>query len=189
MRAALLVFVLLFVSAGVAAAQAPPQPQPFPGSEPDKSILDGSAQRKLDHARKRWRRAGIHNYRFQLTRQCFCPPDEPGPVRPRRQAGRADRRRKSVATVRRLHRRIQDAIDDRVSGISVRYDKRGMPRSIGLDPIGNAIDDEVGYKVEKFWRGTHGAVGRTSRISRRCRRSSPSPTPSRTRSPRLPCGS
>ena len=41
---------------------------------PDPSITDGSAQRKLDRARERWRQARLHNYRFQLTRQCFCPP-------------------------------------------------------------------------------------------------------------------
>jgi uncharacterized protein DUF6174 len=155
MRAAL---VLLFVLAlaAPAAAQAPPQPPP---NEPAESIRDGSAQRNLDRARKRWRKAGIHNYRFQLTRQCFCPPESwvlfVRGDKPRRAPAGA----KDVATVRRLHRRIQAAIDDRVSGLTVKYDKRGVPRLIGIDPYELTIDEEVGYKVDKFWRGTRGRGG------------------------------
>jgi hypothetical protein len=155
---ALPALLLVLVLAAPAAAQTP-APQTFPQGKPDQSIADGSAQRKLDRARKRWRRAGVHNYRFQLTRQCFCPPaswvlfvrgDKPVS---------APAEAKSVATVRRLQRRIQDAIDDEVAGLSVRYDKRGMPRFIGIDPMANAIDEEVGYKVEHFWRGTRGRGG------------------------------
>ena len=129
-----------------------------PGTSPTSRSRDGSAQRKLDRARKRWRRAGIHNYRFQLTRQCFCPPEtwvlfvrgdkplgSPGEL-------------KAVATVRRLHRRIQDAIDDRVAGLTSLRQARDAavhrPR-----PAGNVADDEVGYKVEQFWRGTRGRGG------------------------------
>ena len=154
---ALLVLIFVLALAAPAAAQAPTTT--FPGGEPDESIRDGSAQRKLDRARERWRRADIHNYRFKLTRQCFCPPESRVLfVRGDKPLG-SPGELKAVATVRRLHRRIQDAIDHKVSGLSVRYDKRGMPRFIGLDPIGNAIDDEVGYKVEKFWRGTRGRGG------------------------------
>jgi len=159
MRAALALFLLLFALAGAAAAQTPPQPPQLPPSEPDKSIADGSAQRKLDRARKRWRRAGIHNYRFELTRQCFCPPGSWVLfVRNDKPVG-APAEARSVATVRRLHRRIQEAIDDRVSGLGVQYDKRGMPRFIGIDGREFIADDEVGYKVEKFWRGTRGRGG------------------------------
>jgi hypothetical protein len=131
-----------------------PPPPILPPSTPDRSIRDGSAQRKLDRARARWRKAGIHNYRFQLTRQCFCPATSKVLfVRGDKPVGApADLR--SVATVRRLHRRVQDAIDDRVAGLDVRYDKRGMPRFIGIDGRESIADDEVGYKVEHFWRGT-----------------------------------
>jgi hypothetical protein len=139
---------------------APREPAPLPAQNPTaKSIQDGSAQRKLDRARKRWRKAKIHNYRFELTRQCFCPPTTwtlfvrgDKPQRPPAQA-------RQVATVRRLHRRVQDAIDDRVSGLTVRYDKRGMPRFIGIDPRALTIDEEISYKVEHFWRGTRGRGG------------------------------
>ncbi len=66
---------------------------------------------------------------------------------------------RSVATVRRLHRRVQDAIDDKVAGLDVKYDRRGIPREIGIDQIRFAVDDEVSYSVERFWRGTRGRGG------------------------------
>ena len=66
---------------------------------------------------------------------------------------------RSVATVRRLHRRVQDAIDSEVAGLSVRYDRRGIPREISIDSIGFAVDDEIAYSVERFWRGTRGRGG------------------------------
>ena len=128
-------------------------------TRPTQSITDGSAQRKLDRARERWRKARLHNYRFQLTRHCFCPPTSwvlfvrgGAPVRAPAEATK-------VATVRRLHRRIQDAINERVAGLAVRYDKRGMPRSLFIDGQQLVADDEIGYEVEHFWRGTRGRGG------------------------------
>ena len=53
-----------------------------------------------------------------------------------------------VATVRRLHRAVQRAIDRRVPDLSVRYDRRGIPRDIGIDNIERAVDDEVAYRVD-----------------------------------------
>jgi len=158
-----IVLALVLLTAVPAAGQSPspsPRPPSPNGGEPDRSITNGSAQRKLDGARRRWRRAGIHNYRFELERSCFCvqrgsvvlfvrddrPVDAPATLR-------------DVATVRRLHRTVQGAIDDEVPGLSVAYDRRGIPRSIGIDRIRFAIDDEVSYSVERFWRGTKGRGG------------------------------
>jgi hypothetical protein len=147
------------VAAPPAAQTPPPQPQP-PQGKPDPSIRDGSAQRALDRARRRWRRAGVHNYRFRITRSCFCPPsDDPVIfVRDDRPLNATSSTR-HVATVPRLHRRVQEAIDDEVDGLEVRYDKRGIPREIGIDRFRMAADDEVSYSVERFWRGTTGRGG------------------------------
>ena len=158
---ALLLAIALLVLAGVAsaAAQSPPGPV-FPRNEPDPSIRDGSAQRALDRARKRWRRADIHNYRFSLDRACFCPPTDTPVLFVRNDRpvnATADTR--LVATVRRLQRRVQAAIDDEVAGLDVRYDRRGIPREIGIDQIKFAVDDEVSYSVKSFWRGTRGRGG------------------------------
>ena len=128
--------------------QAPTLPPPTP----DESIRDGSAQRKLDRARKNWRKADIHTYRFKLTRQCFCPPASPVLVVRRDKPVGAPRDFRSVASVPRLFRRIQDAIDDEVSGLTVRYGKRGVPRFIAIDGREYIADDEVGYKIERLWR-------------------------------------
>ena len=124
----------------------------LPPSTPDKSIRDGSAQRTLDRARERWRRQDIHSYRFELTRQCFCPPASPVLVVRRDKPVGAPRDFREVASVPRLFRRIQHAIDDEVAGLSVRYGKRGLPRSIGIDGRENVADDEIGYRIRRFWR-------------------------------------
>jgi hypothetical protein len=154
---ALLLLAGLLAAAGPAAGQVAPQP---PGDDPDPAIADGSAQRALDAARRQWRRARIHNYRFTLRRSCFCPMGGPvlifvrndRPVRP------PDTYR-DVATVRRLHRAVQQAIDARAHSLAVRYDHRGIPRSVSIDDHGFAADDEVSYAVERFWRGTRGRGG------------------------------
>jgi hypothetical protein len=119
--AAVVVALGLLLAAG-ASGQSPPAPT-FDRGEPDKSIADGSAQRKLDRARRRWRRARIHNYRFELNRICFCVPG--GPV-----------------------------------VVFVRNDR----------PVKQAIDDEVAYRVDNFWRGTKGRGGPDAPVA-------PGPTP------------
>ena len=151
-RAALILALVAFTPASQSQAQPPPNPTA-------KSIEDGSAQRKLDRARERWRKARIHDYRFQLARQCFCPPESWVLFVRADKPLRAPAAARQVATVRRLHRRIQEAIDDRVSGLTVRYDKRGVPRLISIDPRALTIDEEIGYNVEHFWRGTRGRGG------------------------------
>ncbi len=153
------VLALVLLGATPAAGQRPPAPTLERG-EPDPSITSGSAQRRLDTARRRWRRAGIHNYRFELSRGCFCVPRGPVVVFVRDDRPvNAPAALREVATVRRLHRRIQRAIDAKVPDLSVSYDRRGIPRSIEIDNIERAIDDEVSYSVDRFWRGTRGRGG------------------------------
>ena len=145
--------------AAAAWGQSPPPPT-FDRGEPDESITDGSAQRKLDRARRRWRRAGIHNYRFELNVLCFCATRGPVVVFVRNDRPvKAPAALRDVATVRRLHRAVQRAIDRKVPGLSFRSDRRGVPREIGIDNIKAAIDDEIAYRVEHFWRGTKGRGG------------------------------
>ena len=156
---AAVVVALGLLSVAGASGQSPPPPT-FDRGEPDRSIADGSAQRKLDQARRRWRRAGIHNYRFELNRICFCVPGGPVVVFVRNDRPvNAPATLRDVATVRRLHRRVQRAIDSNVPHLSVRYDRRGVPRGISIDNIERAIDDEVAYRVGEFWRGTKGRGG------------------------------
>jgi Family of unknown function (DUF6174) len=52
--------------------------------------------------------------------------------------------------VPRLLRVVQHAIDERVSGLSVRYNRRGIPRSISIDSSRAIADDERSYAVDRF---------------------------------------
>ena len=161
MRLRLLVFAVaalgLLLATG-ASGQSPP-PTVDRGA-PDPSIADGSAQGKLDQARRRWRRAAIHNYRFRPNILCFCVRRDPVVVFVRNDRPvNAPEELRDVATVRRLHRVVQRAIGRRVPQLAVQYDRRGVPRGIVIDNIKLAIDDEVTYRVDKFWRGTKGRGG------------------------------
>jgi Family of unknown function (DUF6174) len=128
-----------------AAAPAPAQDGVDPGIE------DGSEQRALDAARERWRDAAIDTYRFRVRIVCFCAPNFTRPAVIVVRDGRPvdpPRRLRRVATVPRLHREVQRAIDDRVDGLSVRYGRRGVPRSISIDPSRMIADEETGYVVD-----------------------------------------
>ncbi len=161
MRLAVAAILALSLLAAPAAAQYPPGPVPtIPRDEPDPSIANGSAQHKLDAARHRWHRAGIHNYRFSYDAICFCPHGAPRVLFVRNdRAVKPPPGLRGVATIPRLHRIVQGAIDRGVAGLSVRYDRRGVPRRIGIDGRRMVADDEITYRVPKFWRGTKGHGG------------------------------
>jgi len=151
-----LVLALAAATAVPAGAQSPS----FPYDEPDPAIADGSAQRALDGARRHWRRARIHDYRFELRVSCFCPFTDPSVIFVRHDRPlNAPEHLRSVATVRRLHRVVQQAINGKVHALSVRYGRRGIPRRIGIDGHPNIADDEVAYAVAHFWRGAKGRGG------------------------------
>jgi uncharacterized protein DUF6174 len=115
----------------------------------DPAIADGSAQRRLDAARARWAAAGLRTYSFRVERQCFCVPARAviavrrgRPVHPPAQL-------RDVATVPRLLRVVQRAIDGRVTSLRVHYGRRGVPRSISIDHSRGIADDEIGYSVDR----------------------------------------
>jgi hypothetical protein len=42
-------------------------------------------------------------------------------------------------------------LDPQAGAVSVRYDAhRGFPRTVSLDPIKHAVDDEIGWTVDRF---------------------------------------
>lgn len=140
--------VLLTLAVGVCAASAQ-----TPANTPDPAIADGSLQHKLDAAHHRWKASGLRSYRYEIRRQCFCPPQTSVRVVVRNGIPtKFPTGLKSVATVPRLFKLIQGAIDDGVAKLSVTYSKRGVPRSISIDRIAGAVDDEVSYTVKRFTR-------------------------------------
>jgi Family of unknown function (DUF6174) len=123
------------------------------GDRVDPQILDGTEQRRLDAARERWRAHGVRNYRFQVRLTCYCLPKvrEPAVIVVRRGRPReAPTHLRRAATVPRLLRIVQRAVDERVSGLSVRYGRRGIPHSISIDPRRGLADDETAYTVDFF---------------------------------------
>lgn len=133
---------------GVAAAQERPVNPVAP------NILDGTAQHRLDAAVDRWRATGFRSYREQVDNSCFCPPTPPRTVTVR--GGKLARpvapEVLKVATVPRQFRLIQRTIRARVSGLRVRYGRRGNPVSISIDPRADTADEESYFTMRHLRR-------------------------------------
>ena len=105
---------------------------------PDPEHHQRQAQRALRALARSGSRQGVPSYIYKLSRNCFCPPTTDVKIvvrngRPRE----VDARRtcSSQATVPRLFRTIQEAIDRKVAKLVVTYGKRGVPRSIFIDSV------------------------------------------------------
>jgi hypothetical protein len=132
--------------AGPAVAQTPP-------STPDPHITDGTLQARLGKARASWKAARITSYRMRVRISCFCAPETPPTLRVRHGSPvHPPARYASVATVPRLFRTIQRAIDDKVAGLTVRYGVHGVPTSISIDPSRMIADEESYYTIDRFAR-------------------------------------
>ncbi len=129
--------------------------KPSPGDKPDPAIADGSAQRALTKARARWKAANVRSYRVRVALGCFCPEDirKPRTITVRGGVPRsAPSHLKDVATVPRMFRVIQGAIDDGVAGLDVTYGPRGVPKAISVDVSRMIADEERFYVVDRFVR-------------------------------------
>jgi hypothetical protein len=118
----------------------------------DPGIANGAEQRALSNARKTWKAQGVASYTFELSVNCFCPPTTSVKIVvrkgiPAKSTAKALRPR---ATVPRLFRTIQEAIDGKVAKLVVSYGKRGVPRSIYIDRDERIADEEVGYLIRRF---------------------------------------
>jgi hypothetical protein len=139
--------LLLAVAAGA-------QPAP-PGADVDPSIADGSAQYKLDDARQTWRRNGPKSYRYRLQLYTFCTTDTLNPrtfVVRKGKPVHPPKGWKSRATVPRLFKLVQKAIDQRVDGLQVEYRPNGALKLLQVDQQSMAVDDEYSYSLDRFKR-------------------------------------
>jgi hypothetical protein len=122
---------------------------------------DAPEQDRLDAARARWAAAGIHDYEWTYERTCFCPvlivsvevqgdaavdhrlePGEGSPTPPDEEI--------DVLTIPDLFDEVQDAIDT-ADSFTVEYDaETGRVTTLDVDPIENAVDDELAYLVRSF---------------------------------------
>jgi len=146
----LLLAVLAALAAGTlspAAAQEPPNP-------PDRAIVDGSAQKALDRARARWKAAKIGSYRYEARRACFCIATGWHVVNVRRgvPSKKVHADVKDIATIPRVFRQIQRAIDRRAHDLAVTYSTHGVPTRVSIDSYQNVIDEEQNFTIRRFKR-------------------------------------
>jgi hypothetical protein len=126
---------------------------PASASATDPSIEDGSAQAALDQARERWSARGLDDYDFRVRRSCFCSPEYPRARRVRVRDGRPVAPHRSVrdyATVPRLFRVVQEAIDEKAAILEVDYRPSGLPRRIYVDYSFMIADEEQGLRADRL---------------------------------------
>jgi hypothetical protein len=151
MAARLLLIIALFavfaVPVGPAAAQEAPNP-------PDPYIVSGDAQQALDRARAKWKAAHITSYRYEARRTCFCPTTGWHTVNVRNgvPSKRVHGDVKDIATVPRLFREIQRAIDRKAHDLDVTYATHGVPTKVTIDTYENVVDEEQYFSIRGFKR-------------------------------------
>lgn len=113
--------------------------------------------------RQLWKKQNIRNYRYQLSRSCFCAPKASGPivvkVRKGKKTSITDAAGQSVDqeifkqydTIPKLFNVIEDAIAKKASNLTVQYDpKLGYPTQINIDYNSQMADEEIYLTIEKF---------------------------------------
>ena len=150
----LLLLLALVLVTGAATALPAGAQQNLPPATPAPTIADGSAQQALDRARAKWKAAKIRSYRYEARRVCFCPTTSWHVVNVR--DGVPSRRVhadvKDIATVPRLFRQIQRAIDRQAHGLTVTYTTHGVPTKVSIDTYQNVIDEEQYFSIRGFKR-------------------------------------
>ena len=107
-----------------------------------------------------WSSQNIRSYTFSIERQCLCPEDVRGPFDVTVVEGGAThvRYQGGVAVADRIQNlpKTMEALFELVlanvaTEPDIVYDDRfGFPLRVALDPMKNAIDDEVTYVVSNF---------------------------------------
>ena len=146
-RALIAALLPLTIGAAAAPAGAAADPQPVtpfvPGINED-PVLSAAWQR--------WQAKGIDDYVITVRLSCFCPPSEAV-----RTVIRNDTTRRVTKGDRELPARRGYSVDElytmirsasaEADRVEVDYTRRGVPKSITIDPIENAIDEETYYSV------------------------------------------
>jgi Family of unknown function (DUF6174) len=152
MRRALVIAALLATTA-IAPVAAPSAGPPTQSHPPDRQITDGSAQRDLNAARRRWNRHRPRSYTYRVRIECFCQPESVRIVVRNGEPEDPPKRWRDVATAKRLFKLVRRAIRDRPDGFFASYRKRnGLLKRLAVDPELNAADEEYTYVVDRFRR-------------------------------------
>jgi hypothetical protein len=113
--------------------------------------------------RQLWRKQKSRNYRYQVSKSCFCVPEARGPVQVTVRRGRTtsvtDAAGKPVKreffnqydTVPELFNVIEDAIAKKASNLTVQYHpKLGYPTQINIDYDSQMADEELYLTIENL---------------------------------------
>ena len=120
-------------------------------------------QEQLDAARQRWAANGPSEYEYTYAMTCYCPPESLRPVLVRVRDGVVIAlyygnfpggelpSYEGEWTIPDQFARIQRYIDAGAKTLEVEYHPvTGVPISVSVDPIPNAIDDEHGFTISSF---------------------------------------
>ena len=116
-------------------------------------------QFELDEGRERWMENAPSHYRYVQDEWAFA--DSVGPVRIEVLDGEIvsavivetekPAPESRALTIEDLFDMVQDEIDQDPDDLDVEYDgDRGVPATVDVDPIRNAMDDEHGFSAEQF---------------------------------------
>jgi hypothetical protein len=125
------------------------------------SSRDDEIQQELNRNRRQWQAQGLDDYRYEVRRGCFCPAEVVGPVVVEVRDGEvvqriyAENGEPVGATYAGLWTDvdgvfdvIQDAIDRDAARITAEYHpEMGYPRSIAIDYLAQAVDEEIAVTV------------------------------------------
>jgi hypothetical protein len=116
---------------------------------------DAAAQRRdLVHNRARWAHQNLRDYRFRLRVSCFCASSQRAAITVTVRRGRPVGATPftGVRTIPEMFATIRRVLlDPHAGAVFLRYDaRRGFPRTVSLDPIKNAVDDEIGWTMDRF---------------------------------------
>ena len=120
---------------------------------------------ELHAARRRWEGARPAAYAFTFSRICFCPTEITRPTVVTVRGGVVESLRyvdggapvdprfaSAFPTIDGLFDAIEAALARPPASFRATYDPaRGYPVEVDVDPIRDAVDDEVGYRV-RDWR-------------------------------------
>lgn len=123
-----------------------------------------SPQGMLNRNQNRWNDQELSHYLFTLQVGCFCMPEITRPVQIEVRDGTVVGKSyvedgqlvsndffEPYDTIDELFEVIQEAIDSEADVIDIAYHPDyGYPEQISLDPIKDAFDDEVVYRVMAF---------------------------------------
>ncbi|KQY64404.1 MULTISPECIES: DUF6174 domain-containing protein [unclassified Nocardioides] len=153
LMAAMTVFLLAGCGTGDDTAGADPDQDPT--ATPTDGITEVSTpETRLLDAREDWKNAGIDHYRWRYEQLCFCPPldmrievqgdamvDATNLAAPKAEAA------PEIVTMEDLFDQVETALRDSAT-VRVTYDpETGAVRSLEVDHITNAVDDEYTIKV------------------------------------------